>query len=133
VWDSKDGKVAETTRGEVRLLKAEDQEGSVTKAKFTADELAKFGKCFDRVPSWKNWERRDGAQGEDVLEIVVDSDTPAILKVAKTERSGYVATGFDGWGLTVCDDFDKLLDILARMSPSSGGSDLRSWTIDAAA
>jgi len=105
----------------------------VPKARFTADELAKFSKCFDRVPSWKHWERRDGAHGEDVLEIVVDSDRPAVLKVAKTESSSYVATGFDGWGLTVCDNFDKLLDLLARMSPSNGVSDLRSWTIDAAA
>jgi hypothetical protein len=105
----------------------------VPQAKFTADELAEFGKFFERVPSWKNWERRDGAHGEDVLQIVVESNTPAALKVAKTESSSYVAIGFDGWGLTVCDDFDKLLDILARMSPSSGVSDLRSWTIDAAA
>ena len=125
--------MAETILGEGSLLKVEGQEGSVPKAKFAADEIAKFGKCFDGVPSWKNWERRDGAHGEDVLEIVVDSDTTALLKIAKTESSSYVATGFDGWGLTVCDDFDKLLDILARMSPSSGGSDKRSWTIDAAA
>ena len=125
--------MAKTTRGEERLLKADDQEGSVPKARFTADELEEFGKCFDRVPSWKKWERRDGAHGEDVLEIVVGSDTSVVLKVAKTENSSYVAAGFDGWGLTVCDDFDKLLDILARMSPSSGGSDLHSWTIDAAA
>jgi hypothetical protein len=105
----------------------------VPQAKFTADELAEFGKCFERVPSWKNWERRDGAHGEDVLQIVVQSDTPAVLKVAKTESSSYVAIGFDGWGLTVCDDFDTLLDTLARMSPSSGVSDPRSWTVDAAA
>ena len=103
------------------------------KAKFTADELAGFGKWFDRVPSWKKWERRDGAHGEDVLEIAVDSDPPVVLKVAKTESSGYVAIGFDSWGLTVCDDFAKLMDILARMSPSCRASDVDSWTIDAAA
>jgi len=105
----------------------------VPKPRFTADELKKFAKCFDRVPSWEKWERRNGAHGEDVLEIVFDNDMSVVLKVAKTENSSYAATGFDGWGLTVCDDFDKLLDILTRMSPSSGGSDLRSWTIDAAA
>jgi hypothetical protein len=105
----------------------------VSKNEFTADELAEFGKWFDRVPSWKKWERRSGAHGEDVLEIVVDSDTLVILKVAKTESSDYVATGFDGWGLTVCEDFGKLMDILARMSPSSRALEPGFWTIDAAA
>ena len=103
------------------------------KAKFAADELAGFRKWFDRVPCWKKWGRRDGAHGEDVLEIVVDGDPPVVLKTAKTESSGYVAIGFDGWGLTVCDDFAKLMDILARMSLSCRASDLGSLTFDAAA
>jgi len=105
----------------------------VPKARFSDDELAVFGKCFERVPSWKRWERRDGAHREDVLQIAGDNDTSAVLRIAKIKNSSYIAIGFDGWGLTVCDDFNKLLDILARMSPSSGVSDPRSWTVDAAA
>jgi hypothetical protein len=105
----------------------------VPKAKFTADELAGFGRCFHRIPAWKEWERRDGAHGEDVLEIVVDRAPPVTLKVAKTENSGYVAIGFDGWGLTVCDDFEKLMDILARMSFSSRATSPGTSAIDAAA
>jgi hypothetical protein len=118
---------------EGRLLKTEDQESVVPKIKYTADDLAAFSKWFDRVPSWKNWERRDGAHGEDVLEIVVDSEPSVILKIAKTENSSYVAIGFDGWGLTVCEDFGRLMDILSRMSPSDRDFDKGSWTVDAAA
>jgi hypothetical protein len=103
----------------------------VPKAKFTADELAGFGRCFHRIPAWKEWERRDGAHGEDVLEIVVDRAPPVTLKVAKTERSGYVAIGFDGWGLTVSDDFEKLMDILARMSFSGRATSPGSFAVDA--
>ena len=103
------------------------------KAAFTTDELERFAKRFDTVPSWKSWERRGGANGEDVLEIVVDSDAPVVLKVAKTDGSSYVAIGFDGWGLTVCDDFSKLMDIVARMSPSRRGTEEGSWTGEAAA
>jgi hypothetical protein len=105
----------------------------VPKAKFTADELAEFGRCFHRIPAWKQWKRRDGAHGEDVLEIVVDGAPPVTLKVAKTESSGYVAIGFDGWGLTVCDDFEKLMDILARMSFSIRAMSPGSALIGAAA
>ena len=119
--------------GKGRLLKAEDQEGSVPRAEFTAEELAEFVRWFDRVPSWKNWERRGGGHGEDVLEIAVEGGTRVVLKVAKTERSGFIAAGFGGWGLTVCDDFEELMGFLAQMSPSICGPSLRSGSIDAAA
>ena len=103
------------------------------RAEFTAEELAEFVNWFDRVPSWKTWNRREGGHGEDVLEIVVDSGVPVILKVAKTEKSGFVAADFGGWGLTVCDDLGELMGILAQMSPSVRGPSPGSWSIDAAA
>jgi len=105
----------------------------VPRAEFTAEELAEFVKWSDRVPSWKIWKRRLGGHGEDVLEIVADGGAPVILKIAKTEKSGFVATNFGEWGLTVCDDLEELMGILARMSPSIRGPSRESWSIDVAA
>lgn len=96
---------------------------------YTAEEFAEFVERFDRVPSWRDWQRRDGHNGEDVLEIRVDGETPLTLKVAKTGKSDYMATGFDGWALTVADRFSDLLDILARMSTGREASRSISWPL----
>jgi hypothetical protein len=103
------------------------------RAEFTAEELAEFVTWFDRVPSWKIWKRRLGEHGEDVLEIVVDGGTPVNLKIAKTEKSGFVAADFGGWGLTVCDELGELMGILAQMSPSVRGPSPGSWSTNVAA
>ena len=96
---------------------------------YTAEEFAEFVERFDQVPSWRDWQRRDGLNGEDVLEISVEGDKPMTLKVAKTEQSGYLATGFDGWALTVAERFSDILDILARMSPGRVRARSISWPV----
>lgn len=96
---------------------------------YTAEEFAEFVERFDQIPNWRDWQRRDGLNGEDVLEISVDGDQPLTLKVAKTEKSGYMATGFDGWALTVADKFGDLLDILARMSRKHPRARSISWPV----
>jgi hypothetical protein len=104
-----------------------NQERSVPNVTYTAEEFAEFVERFDQIPNWRDWRRRDGLNGEDVLEISVDGDQPLTLKVAKTEKSGYMATGFDGWALTVADKFGDLLDILARMSRKHPRARSISW------
>lgn len=99
---------------------------------YTAEEFAEFVERFDRVPCWRDWQRRDGLNGEDVLEISVEGDKPVTLKVAKTEESGYLATGFDGWALTVAEKFSDILDILARMSPKRSPVPSISWPLKSA-
>lgn len=99
------------------------------KVSYTAEEFAEFVDRFDQIPSWRDWQRRDGRHGEDVLEISVEAERPLTLKVAKTGKSDYVATGFDGWALTVADRFGDLLDVLARMSVKRGHARSISWPI----
>ncbi len=96
---------------------------------YTAEEFAEFVERFDQIPSWRDWQRRDGLNGEDVLEISVDSEHPLTLKLAKTDKSGYMATGFDGWALTVAEKFGDLLDILARMSVKRQRAPSISWPV----
>ena len=84
--------------------------------RFTREELATFESRLEATPGWIAWQRRSGAHGEDVLQVTVDGDPRATLDVAKA-KAGYVATGFDGWALTVCDDFKELLIILAAWRP----------------
>lgn len=86
-------------------------------ARFTDEEVATFVDCYDRMPRWSAWTRRSGQNGEDVLEVTVDGRRPRTLKLARSQRFGYLVTGFDGWGLTVCDDFTEVLSILSRFSP----------------
>lgn len=102
------------------------------KVRYTTEEFAEFMERFDQIPSWQNWHRRDGVNGEDVLEISVASDKPLTLKVAKTETSDYLATGFDGWALTVSDRFSDILDILARMSHRKPRGRSISWPVGSA-
>jgi len=96
---------------------------------YTAEEFAEFVERFDQIPSWRDWQRRDGLNGEDVLEISVDGDKPTTLKVAKTEKSGYLATGFDGWALTVSEKFSDILDLLARMTHKRSRVRSISWPV----
>ena len=83
---------------------------------FTSDEIAAFEAWFDAAETWRSWYRRKGTHGEDVIEISPKGDRYPPVKIAKTQ-TGYAATGFDGWGLTVCDAFDELLGILATWRP----------------
>lgn len=88
--------------------------------KFTAEEVCAFTDLFARASSWASWQRRRGDHGEDVLEIVLEGDPPRHLKLAKSERFRYLATGFDGWGLVVCDEFSELLKIVSSYRPRAG-------------
>lgn len=83
---------------------------------FTSEELTAFEAWVNASPVWTAWNRHPGVHGQDVLEVSTQGSGASPLKVGKTETS-YVATGFDGWGLTVCDDFSELLGILARWRP----------------
>lgn len=80
--------------------------------RFTDEEMTQFVACFERCPMWARWGRSDGELA-DVLEVAVAGRRPATLRITKSHPRGYLATGFDGWGLTVCDDFSELLAILA--------------------
>ncbi|MBK8906985.1 MAG: hypothetical protein IPM60_03515 [Rhodospirillales bacterium] len=95
--------------------------------KFTDEEMAQFVACFERCPTWARWGRSEGAQG-DVLEITVAGRRPATLRLTKSHTRGYLAIGFDGWGLTVCDDFSEMLGIL-----SGFGFDAATLNLDAVA
>jgi hypothetical protein len=83
---------------------------------FTIDEISAFEDWFHAGAMWRDWHRRIGAHGEDVIEMIPQGGRLPTLQVAKIDDT-YLATGFDGWGLTVCDDFDELLGILAAWCP----------------
>ena len=85
---------------------------------FAPEELAALETRIAATPAWTRWTRRAGRNGEDVITLTVQGDRLAELQVAKT-ADGYAATGFDGWGLIVCDDFEELLGILATWRPRS--------------
>ncbi len=94
--------------------------------RFTSDEIARFVARFETLPGVSHWSRRSGAHGEDVIELAGESGRPA-LKIAKSAET-YAATGFDGWGLVVCDSFDELLEVLSSYqlrSPSARTPDRR--------
>jgi hypothetical protein len=84
---------------------------------FTEDDLNAFVARVEQTPGWRQWRRLTGEDGSDVLEIDVAGDPPATLRVTKARTRQFLATGFDGWGLTVCDDFSELLGILVAYRP----------------
>ena len=85
--------------------------------KFTDEELAAFECWFHKTQKWSYWRRVCGEHGEDVLELGLDGRSLQTLKLARSERSCYMITGFDGWSLTVCDEFSELLAILSSYQP----------------
>lgn len=93
--------------------------------RFTDEEVAAFVKWYERMPSWTGWLRRRGEHGEDVIEVKIDGPRPQTLKLARSQRLGYMVTGFDGWALTVCDEFAELLGILARYRPGAAVEESR--------
>jgi hypothetical protein len=115
--------------GKERRLKQVSQESSVHKISFTAEEFEEFKERFDRTPSWSRWQRRDGENGEDVLEISIDGEKPVMLKVAKTPKSGFLATGYDGWALMVAEEFGELLQVLASMNHKRKAAISISWPV----
>jgi hypothetical protein len=82
-------------------------------AKFSDEEVAAFDRWFRKTQKWSYWRRLRGEQGEDVLEVALEDDGRQTLKLARSEHSGYMVTGFGGWSLTVCDEFSELLAILS--------------------
>jgi hypothetical protein len=88
--------------------------------KFSDEEVAAFDCWFQKTQKWSYWRRLRGEQGEDVLEVALEDNGLQTLKLARSERLGYMATGFGGWSLTVCDEFSELLAILSSYErPSS--------------
>lgn len=106
------------------LIELIEQEESVAKAAFTSEELEAFETWFGAETAWHDWHRGVGAHGEDVIEITPQGNRGHTLRLAKGEN-GYLATGFDGWGLTVCDDFDELLVILSHWRPTPGAAAIK--------
>lgn len=88
-------------------------------ARFSDAEVATFIDWYGKIPTWTEWSRHEGEHGEDVIEIKVGGRRPHALKLARSARFGYMVTGFDGWALTVCDDFSELLSILSRYRPTA--------------
>lgn len=86
-------------------------------ARFTDEEVAAFVRWFQKTPTWSYWRRLHGEHGEDVLEVGVGGERQQTLRLARSERFGYMVAGFDGWGLTVCDEFSELLAILSCYRP----------------
>jgi hypothetical protein len=82
-------------------------------AKFSDEEVAAFDRWFQKTQKWSYWRRLRGEQGEDVLEVALEDDGRQTLKLARSEQSGYMVTGFGGWSLTVCDEFSELLALLS--------------------
>ena len=87
--------------------------------KFTDEEVAAFDRWFQKTQTWSSWRRVCGEHGEDVLELGLEERGLQTLKLARSERFGYLVTGFDGWSLTVCDEFSELLAILSSYHPRS--------------
>lgn len=88
--------------------------------RFTDEEVAAFVKWYQASPTWSYWRRVRGEHGEDVLEVGLVGKRSQTLKLARSERFGYMITGFDGWNLTVCDEFSELLAILSCYRPRGG-------------
>ena len=88
--------------------------------KFTDEEVAAFVKWYQKSPTWSYWRRLQGEHGEDVLEVGLAGKRSQPLKLARSERFGYMITGFDGWNLTVCDEFSELLAVLSCYRPRAG-------------
>ena len=86
-------------------------------ARFTDEEVAAFVRWFQKMPTWSYWRRLRDEHGEDVLEVGVGDERQPTLKLARADRFGYMVAGFDGWGLTVCDEFSELLAILSCYRP----------------
>ena len=91
-------------------------------AEFTDEEVAAFVRWFQKTPTWSCWRRLRGENGEDVLEVGLGGERHQTLKLARSGCCGYKVAGFDGWGLTVCDEFSELLAILSCYRPRPGAS-----------
>lgn len=90
----------------------------MSNARFTDAEMALFEDRLPAVAAWGRWLRHQGPGGRDVLEIFLDGRRPVVLRLVKTDDGRYAASGFDGWSLTVCDEFETMLDVVARMLPA---------------
>lgn len=91
----------------------------MSNARFTEAEMALFEDRFPAAAAWGQWIRHHGPTGRDVIEVFVDGRRPVTLRLVKTEDGRFAASGFDGWSLTVCDDFETLLDMATRMLPAA--------------
>ena len=85
--------------------------------RFTDEEVAAFVEWFQKASTWSYWRRLRGKHGEDVLEVGLGGERHQALKLARSERFGYMVAGFDGWSLTVCDEFSEVLAILSCYRP----------------
>ncbi len=102
----------------------------MTSAKFSAEEIAEFESWFARTRAWTGWRRRAGGEGSDVIEVFVDGRRPTTLRIAKSGAGTYLATGFDGWALTVADDLFELLAILSGYRPEEAPTGRQRLPID---
>ncbi len=89
----------------------------MSELEFTPDEVASFLACFERTASWKDWKRLR-ERGRDVISVQVSAGKDTTLRLAKTGSALYVASGFDGWGLTVCTSMKELLESVSSDSPA---------------
>lgn len=97
----------------VRDETADETAGGTGALRFTDAEIARFVERFDETESWTAWERRPGGDGADVIEVRAGGRRPSTLRIAKAGSGAFVASGFSGWSLAVCEDFEDLLDAVA--------------------
>lgn len=100
--------------------------------KFSDEEVAAFDRWFQKTQKWSYWRRLRGEQGEDVLEVALEDKGLQTLKLARSEHSGYMVTGFGGWSLTVCDEFSELLAILSSYEPPTSTDSRQPTTLSLA-
>ncbi len=84
--------------------------------RFSDQELAEFTEFFERTPAWTAWNRAVGERGHDVLVVELAQPAGAAIRLTKTEDGTYLAAGVEGWGLTVGESLDELLDVLKGLT-----------------
>ncbi len=88
-------------------------------AVFNDAEMAVFVDLFERTPNWDTWRRYSTADGRDAIEIRVEGRSPLTMRLTKDEHGRYLASGFDGWGLTVADGLEELLTTLCAQAQAA--------------
>jgi hypothetical protein len=116
-------RLEQAKRSTVETTKTEEtsqpEASRVSNARFTDAEMALFEDRLPAVATWGRWLRHQAPEGRDILEIFLEGRRPIVLRLVKTDDGRYAASGFDGWSLTVCDDFETLLDVVARLIPAA--------------
>jgi hypothetical protein len=98
-----------------------DRGTEVSSDAFQPAEIAELADLRTRWPAHR-WTRRRGPAGEDVIEIRLGSECPALIELRKADGV-YAVTDFGGWGLAIFEDLTAMIGALAgrfrRRPPAS--------------